>query len=391
MTVMLDLDAQRMKGIEMAKDTVKVVRLKDLVGKLDGEQLRAVAREDLMIQGWERCDRTELADLIVRHVTEDPLKALRTDLVMLPEELHEDYDEMIGIGVFRISKDDEFFDCFADAFYLDLEEVKGSRGKAYDCRMAEEVRKAIRSDPDTYERLLELRDELGAYVNSAAVLYGHVTYKEVCELYSRWHDDGLVDESLVEIVAVDGMEYEPEYIIHHGNICNIDFERSRNVDREIELFLKERGNKPRWYPETEDEFMNWCEETTHFESEDARALEDFLKSHGFANFDRRTELLYEICGLHQVGESPATILSSVSERCKIKTNEDGLKFAIVMQNFLSNMRLRSNNGWTPSELYARESVTAAEKPVVGVKYSVGRNEPCPCGSGKKFKKCCGKN
>ena len=23
-------------------------------------------------------------------------------------------------------------------------------------------------------------------------------------------------------------------------------------------------------------------------------------------------------------------------------------------------------------------------------YNVGRNEPCPCGSGKKFKKCCGR-
>ncbi|MFT9447432.1 SEC-C metal-binding domain-containing protein [Gluconobacter japonicus] len=22
---------------------------------------------------------------------------------------------------------------------------------------------------------------------------------------------------------------------------------------------------------------------------------------------------------------------------------------------------------------------------------VGRNEPCPCGSGKKYKKCCGMN
>ncbi|HHW23437.1 MAG TPA: hypothetical protein GXX26_11250 [Clostridiaceae bacterium] len=21
---------------------------------------------------------------------------------------------------------------------------------------------------------------------------------------------------------------------------------------------------------------------------------------------------------------------------------------------------------------------------------IGRNEPCPCGSGKKYKKCCGK-
>jgi uncharacterized protein YecA (UPF0149 family) len=22
---------------------------------------------------------------------------------------------------------------------------------------------------------------------------------------------------------------------------------------------------------------------------------------------------------------------------------------------------------------------------------IGRNDPCPCGSGKKYKKCCGKN
>jgi len=32
---------------------------------------------------------------------------------------------------------------------------------------------------------------------------------------------------------------------------------------------------------------------------------------------------------------------------------------------------------------ARRAQTAAKKP--------GRNEPCPCGSGVKFKKCCGKN
>jgi uncharacterized protein YecA (UPF0149 family) len=25
------------------------------------------------------------------------------------------------------------------------------------------------------------------------------------------------------------------------------------------------------------------------------------------------------------------------------------------------------------------------------KPKVGRNDPCPCGSGKKYKKCCGKN
>ena len=31
---------------------------------------------------------------------------------------------------------------------------------------------------------------------------------------------------------------------------------------------------------------------------------------------------------------------------------------------------------------------AKRKPVVANK-KVGRNDPCPCGSGKKYKKCCG--
>ncbi|MBM7070738.1 SEC-C domain-containing protein [Shewanella sp. 202IG2-18] len=30
-------------------------------------------------------------------------------------------------------------------------------------------------------------------------------------------------------------------------------------------------------------------------------------------------------------------------------------------------------------------------PIIRESPKVGRNDPCPCGSGKKFKKCCGKN
>jgi preprotein translocase subunit SecA len=34
--------------------------------------------------------------------------------------------------------------------------------------------------------------------------------------------------------------------------------------------------------------------------------------------------------------------------------------------------------------------TQANKPTVREEDKVGRNDPCPCGSGKKYKKCCGK-
>ena len=40
---------------------------------------------------------------------------------------------------------------------------------------------------------------------------------------------------------------------------------------------------------------------------------------------------------------------------------------------------------------AKESASdgsVAKKPTVN-KNKIGRNDPCPCGSGKKYKKCCG--
>lgn len=55
------------------------------------------------------------------------------------------------------------------------------------------------------------------------------------------------------------------------------------------------------------------------------------------------------------------------------------------------------NGWSykielerkkPEDITALEILQNPVKTSVAEK-KVGRNEPCPCGSGKKFKKCCG--
>ena len=55
------------------------------------------------------------------------------------------------------------------------------------------------------------------------------------------------------------------------------------------------------------------------------------------------------------------------------------------------------NGWTykidlvpdkEEDVSALEMLMNWPKPVTAEE-KVGRNEPCPCGSGKKYKKCCG--
>ncbi|MBC2709668.1 MAG: SEC-C domain-containing protein [Desulfosarcina sp.] len=43
----------------------------------------------------------------------------------------------------------------------------------------------------------------------------------------------------------------------------------------------------------------------------------------------------------------------------------------------------------PEDITDLEILLNPLKTIIAEK-SVGRNEPCPCGSGKKYKKCCGK-
>ena len=45
------------------------------------------------------------------------------------------------------------------------------------------------------------------------------------------------------------------------------------------------------------------------------------------------------------------------------------------------------------EMAAQQAAAAGRRveTIVRDRPKVGRNDPCPCGSGKKYKKCCGRN
>ena len=51
----------------------------------------------------------------------------------------------------------------------------------------------------------------------------------------------------------------------------------------------------------------------------------------------------------------------------------------------------SQRGKSVEEIEAEEEMIAKAEKVKPIKAAgaVGRNDPCPCGSGKKYKKCCG--
>ncbi len=65
--------------------------------------------------------------------------------------------------------------------------------------------------------------------------------------------------------------------------------------------------------------------------------------------------------------------------------QQGQEYDIVEKS-----RFRKVDGkWYYIEGKANRSPRKTHSPVVRESPKVGRNDPCPCGSGKKFKKCCG--
>ncbi len=68
-------------------------------------------------------------------------------------------------------------------------------------------------------------------------------------------------------------------------------------------------------------------------------------------------------------------------------NMNDPKIARLQNEWISTPRT-AFNGKTPSDM-----LSATQEKVETVRYQsprVGRNDPCPCGSGKKYKKCCGR-
>jgi len=43
----------------------------------------------------------------------------------------------------------------------------------------------------------------------------------------------------------------------------------------------------------------------------------------------------------------------------------------------------------PKDFTSQPQMDASNRTVTNETQKTGRNEPCPCGSGRKFKKCCG--
>ena len=101
----------------------------------------------------------------------------------------------------------------------------------------------------------------------------------------------------------------------------------------------------------------------------------------------------------RIGQAPNQIIEFLQSRLEFNTINILQLFTERVIDLMNNTREWFLKGYTPTELGAREREKMKFQPKppekaniinMQTREKIGRNDSCPCGSKKKFKKCCGK-
>lgn len=252
-----------------------------------------------------------------------------------------------------------------------------------------EIYNNIKSDEKLYAKLLELREtnnKYNDYKKACLRLYGAVPTNMLKAVYETNEGEELDMDKFYHFLSkksyiesdfniIDG------YLVHEALFIN-----DENDFRDM---IKASENIDKYYLPEKSELMKYTDELYYEHTLHIEKLESHLSKKYNLDKDKLEEAMIELIGTNLVSlNTDATMIDMILKSWQdlginIKTQDELKKIVDMILKVINTTRMWSNKGFTPEELKASTQRVNVNK--------IGRNEPCPCGSGKKYKHCCGKN
>ena len=282
----------------------------------------------------------------------------------------------------------------------------------------EEIEKLYAQIPLSREEISRIH----LYMDAAANLYGLISLDELYKLYNSQNKKvdaetflmavGVIDQEEGNDFAVINWSYNPQATAEESmKNCAIvsDYLFVEDPEKDIrELRRAQKGKPLKILPKAE--FLRLADGTYFPETSQRSAMIQYLRKLS-SSLPASAE---EYCDCIQ---SVIVIDAPLREVLNI-LKEDGLtshknwdleEFAALYQGLNNHTHKHANRGNTPDELLAQsvrglrlqERLVPPEnqpsffeeppqKPKLTIVGTPSRNGPCPCGSGRKYKNCCGK-
>jgi preprotein translocase subunit SecA len=237
------------------------------------------------------------------------------------------------------------------------------------------------------------------YAVALTNLNGVIDVEKVVEIYNSQN------EPHIEIKDVELLidEHEEELKRHFVLVEEGLFVHDSFLDfNEVLELMARKMNKPYYIP-NKKELLRYTDDEYYEETIYTKRLYRFLKKFvKHDNVNSVEDVLFDVIVRCQMEEKLGDIMNYLNQIEVVFDSEKELREALdLIVDVYNHTRLWSNNGFTPNELSKRrkkpnlegfpeknfEAEQSKASNVIPMK-RVGRNDPCPCGSGKKYKKCC---
>ena len=240
-----------------------------------------------------------------------------------------------------------------------------------------------------YVAVKDFHDDLTDEAIAAVNLYGVISQADFVNLFNNHHDRQTQIDEMFSIL-VQEVRREIGFCFWGNYLVDDEFEE--DDFKHVKDLLKERKHKPRYNPPFE-EFIKYADWDYYEFTPQMEALQHYIME-WIDDPDDIMDLLDQIHDFCTVEAVPGEYIDLLTEAGVVFDGADQvyrvMQLIVDVQN---NTRLWRNHGHTPNEL-AKTTGHAKIIPFpsnrVSTQVKIGRNDPCPCGSGKKYKNCCGK-
>lgn len=170
--------------------------------------------------------------------------------------------------------------------------------------------------------------------------------------------------------------------------------------------LEEQRMRPgvEYYPFTKEQLLKAGNPDAMVKTSAMKTFTRFLLKYYRLKDQDTDEITLQLNRLINMDSQPRVILQYLESWIEFPSMEFVEELMKSLSELINNTRQWRLKGHTPNELFKEEKKHMKPLPVEpfqSVQSSsnessppkpakVGRNDPCPCGSGKKYKKCCGK-
>jgi uncharacterized protein YecA (UPF0149 family) len=157
-----------------------------------------------------------------------------------------------------------------------------------------------------------------------------------------------------------------------------------------------------YYPFTKNQLMKAGEPGFIEKSSEMMMVLRFLSESYDLTAEDKDEIADQIFYMINMDAQPGKLIEYLQSILELPSFEFLQQLTAFVIEAYNNTRMWTLKGYTPTELRKEREKHLKPKPVhplsqessnvidLDTRRKIGRNDPCSCGSGKKYKKCCGK-